>query len=303
MNRGSFLSVDNGFLVCTMPDKQEKRIPLQDIRGIIAGIQGIGFSNECIARLLEQDSVILHCNNKYKPVGWSVSLDRVIRDECFKNQINRNTIFENELWDKLIKHKMHHQSLVLDIMNCENPLKEIITHKKVDEGHVAKKYWQHYFTGLGNPQNREHQNAQSFENIALNYSYAVIMTLVHRSILIHGLLPSLGVHHSIKYRSTPLVYDLLEPVRGFADLFLYNYQKWNKDDFNTKNLKLWVRYFSSNLKDCKIEYKNKKVKFIDAIDVYVNSVAQAFIEYNVDPVWIPDISNHLISKDNNESEE
>ena len=307
MTRGSFLSVDRGFLVCEYPDKTQNRIAIEDIRAIIAGVQGISFTNECIAKLLSHDCVILHCDNKYKPVGWSVSLDRVVRDEAFKNQIRQNKDFENNLWSILIHHKMNHQSKILDILKVGNPLKEILKDPYADEGHVARKYWLNYFAALGSPQKREHKGAEKFENIALNYSYAVISTLIYRSILIHGLLPNLGVHHCVNYKSTPLVYDLLEPLRGFADLFLYyfyvEYNLYDDDDEIEYNLKLWIKYFSQNLKDCRIHKDKKTFKFMDAIDVYVNSVTQAFIDYDVKKVWIPDIKNHYISKENKESEE
>jgi CRISP-associated protein Cas1 len=47
----------------------------------------------------------------------------------------------------------------------------------------------------------------------LNYGYTVLAALCHRSLLIHGLTPALGVKHMPRYRSTPLVFDLMEPFR------------------------------------------------------------------------------------------
>ena len=36
------------------------------------------------------------------------------------------------------------------------------------------------------------------------------------------LLPTLGLHHTSNYKSTPLVYDLMEPYRPFVDEIVYH---------------------------------------------------------------------------------
>ena len=47
-------------------------------------------------------------------------------------------------------------------------------------------------------------------NQMLNYGYTVLAALCHRSLLIHGHTPALGVKHATRYRSTPLVFDLIK---------------------------------------------------------------------------------------------
>src|SRR5579871_3050767 len=109
---GARLSVDRGFLVCHYPDKTQNRLALADVRAIVIGVPAVSFTNECLARLMAQDSLVLHCDAHYKPIGWTASFDRVIRREVFANQITRNEAFQNNLWKTILKQKMLNQAAV-----------------------------------------------------------------------------------------------------------------------------------------------------------------------------------------------
>ncbi|MEI8390781.1 MAG: type II CRISPR-associated endonuclease Cas1 [bacterium] len=301
--RGTFLSVDRGHLVCKYPDDTEKRMALSDIRAIIAGIQGISFSNECIARLIENDAIILHCNNQYKPVGWTMPFDRVIRQEAFLNQLKQNKDFNHKLWKNILQYKFENQSYILNYMEIENSISELSKRPLPSEANIAKHFWNKYFKGLGSEILREHKNAENFENKALNYGYAVVQSLLYRSILIHGLLPNLGIHHKARYNSTPLVYDLLEPLRGFVELFLYKFFEKNQEEYEEQDFKNWIKYLAESLRHCRLQNKQQTHKFMDAIDVYVNSIVRAFINLNNEELWIPSLENHYWCLDNNSNRE
>lgn len=301
--RGSSLSVDRGFLVCKTPDEENKKITLDDVRAIIICTPGVSFTNECIARLLEQDSVILHCNRKYQPVGWTVPLDRIIRSKAFENQIKQDKNFENTLWKVVIRNKFKNQLYVLDEMKAESTLKNLIEKPLPNEANVSKQYWQKYFENLNEPIKREHRNAETFENSALNYGYAAVSSLIHRSVLIHGLLPSLGIHHKERYRSTPLVYDLVEPLRGFIELFLYKYSLEQPENFDEEEIKNWAKFLADCLRQCRIENNRTTHKFIDAIDIYVNSITNAYIKFSDEEVWVPNLACHYWHADNAKNRE
>src|SRR5574344_331052 len=91
------LYCDKGFLFCKFDDESQNKIPVDDIRAIIIATHQVTFTNSCLARLLENDIIILHCNNRYKPTGWSVGFDRVIRTKAFYNQIKQDFNFDNKL--------------------------------------------------------------------------------------------------------------------------------------------------------------------------------------------------------------
>lgn len=68
------------------------------------------------------------------------------------------------------------------------------------------------------------------------------------SIIIHGLIGGLGVHHLGKYDSTPLVYDLMEPYRPFVDYYFYMFTENNDKDYSDENFKSWSKYIKKPVK-------------------------------------------------------
>lgn len=143
-----------------------------------------------------------------------------------------------------------------------------------------------YFSAFGNtaPEKREHQNAKHPVNQMLNYGYAVLGAIIHRSIAIHGLNPALGVHHRFRFRSDPLVYDLLEPLRPLCDYLLLRFHLAD----SSRNIKVWVKQVAQDLLDFKVVVdQSKSLKLIYAIDRYVLSVADAFRTGAMTGLFIP----------------
>ncbi len=295
---------DKGFFCCKFNDESEKRLAMEDIRAIIIATHQVSFTNTCIAKLLEKNIVILHCNNSYKPVGWTIGLDRVVRTKAFYNQVLQNNEFKNNLWRSILKAKVLNQADNLKLIgqNNENIVK-LINKPLLNEANIAKQYWKLYFKALEIEQKREHKNAENFENICLNYGYAVFQSLLYRSILIHGLLPNLGIHHKEKYNSTPLVYDLMEPFRAFVDFYLYKFKIDKMDSFKNKDLKVWNTYFAFCIKNYRLKIKNYSYKIIDYIDIYIENIADSYIKFDTKGIILPDIKEQYLHTDKHRNRE
>ena len=300
----SKLSVDKGILFCETPIGEYKKIALQDIKAVIILARGIVFDNHCLAKLLENDVIILHCNSKYQPTGWSLPLERIVRPKAFNNQIAQNKKFENDLWKQIVKSKVLNQAMLLDLVEVkEHNLYNLINKSLMSEANIAKQYWQHYFTQLGTPMKREHFNAQTFPNICLNYGYAIIKTLIYRSIIVHGLIASLGIHHIGKYKSTPLVYDLMEPFRPFVDYYLYKFSTERKQDFHNENFKSWCKYTANSIKNYRLEINGISYKIIDAIDIYIEKIIDAYIKFNSSDIFLPELQKQYLHIDKHRNRE
>lgn len=302
-----FLYTDKGFLFCKYNDESENKIALDDIRAIIVATHQVGFTNSCLAKLLEKDVAILHCTNSYKPIGWSISFDRVIRTKAFFNQIKQNTDFENLLWKKVLKQKVLNQAYNLEYCKQDNTnIINLINKPLMNEANIAKQYWNLYFNSLETPQKREHKGAKSFENICLNYGYAVFQTLLYRSVIIHGLLPNLGIHHEEKYSSTPLIYDLIEPFRAFIDFYLYKFKTNESGSFKNKDLKTWNKYCAFCMKNYRLKAKGLSYKIIDYIDIYIEEIVSSYINFDVQNIILPNLKDqylHIDKQRNREFEE
>lgn len=298
------ISVDRGFLFCKYKDGDTNAIPLLDLKAVIVIAQGICFTNHSLARLLENNVVILHCNNSYQPMGWSVPLDRIVRPKVFYNQIERNIDFENSLWKKLLKQKVINQAQCLDLSdNKVHDLYRLINKPLMNEANIARQYWKHYFNEIGNPIKREHMNAETFDNQCLNYGYAVIKTLVYRSIIVHGLIASLGIHHLGKYNSTPLVYDLMEPYRAFVDYYFYMFVQDNGYDYDNENFKEWAKYISEAIKKYRIKINDISYKIVDSIDLYIEKIVNAYLKFDCSDIFLPELKEQYLHIDNHRNRE
>jgi hypothetical protein len=179
----------------------------------------------------------------------------------------------------------------------------LINKPLINEANIAKQYWESYFSILGNPQKREHKNATSFENICLNYGYAVFQTLLYRSVLIHGLLPSLGIHHEEKYNSIPLIYDLIEPFRAFVDFYFYKFKTDEGGSFKRKDLKAWNKYCAFCMKNYRLKAKGMSYKIIDYVDIYIEELVNAYINFDDGKLILPDIKEQYLHIDKHRNRE
>jgi CRISPR-associated protein Cas1 len=163
-------------------------------------------------------------------------------------------------------------------------LDRAVRKKRVDEANVARKYWQLYFPSIGYIATGRERKTDSPPNQMLNYGYAVLASLCHRAILIHGLSPLLGVGHAVGYRSDPLVYDLMEPYRPFVDRMLARFLSKPEVDMDT-----WCRRVADGLREIYLDKQGKNIRLLNAVDISARSLAECYREENAEPLWLPDI--------------
>ena len=118
----------------------------------------------------------------------------------------------------------------------------------------------------------------------LNYGYAVLSALCHRSLIIHGLSPQLGVHHKPRYRSDPLVYDLMEPLRPAVELMLAEFLL--EPDVS---MKAWAKRVGTDLRERRVKRGNFTLKLMDSIDASANSLARAYAASSAKDFWVPEL--------------
>lgn len=302
---GSYISIDKGLIFCEIKSTGEcYKLAIDDIKAVIVCTPAVSFSNNAIAALLKNNVVIQHCDRAFQPIGWSVPLSRIVKTKVFKNQIEQNEEFTINLWKKIVKQKALNQAAVLDILGCDSHnLYNLINKPLMNEANIAKQYWRDYFFFLSEPMKREHKNAQSFENACLNYGYAILKTIIYRSILIHGLLPNLGIHHTGNYKTTPLVYDLTEPFRAFIDLYLYYFSKNYPEEFENEEIQEWIKFIPNCLKNYRIKYKENSYRIVDIIDIYIEEIAGSFSKLDSSKIFLPNIKEQYLYKDTQKNRE
>jgi len=280
---GSMLARERGFIVCRAEDKSERTLPLDDIRAVIIAARGVLLTSSFMSAMLEQDAIVLHCDEKYQPCGITAPLARVVDLQAFQHQTERPQKLNAKLWHSLVRGKTLNQQRVLQHRQLSSQHLELaLRNDEFDEGNCARRYWQLFFPSIGWASTSRDRKENTAPNQMLNYGYAVLSALCHRSLIIHGLLPQLGIHHKARYRSDPLVYDLIEPFRPAVELMLAEFM--TEPDVS---MKAWAKKVGTELRDQRVNRGQFTIKLMDAIDASANSLARSYAAMSAKDFWVP----------------
>ena len=99
-------------------------------------------------------------------------------------------------------------------------------------------YWQHLF---GHIEGFRRDREGVPPNNLLNYGYAILRAVVARSLVVSGLLPTLGIHHHNRYNAYCLADDIMEPYRPYVDRLVAEIVE-TEDDISvlTTAVKSWL---------------------------------------------------------------
>ena len=285
MQHGAMLGKERGFITCKAPDMPERRMPHEDLRAVIIAARGVMMSSNFIGAVLEGDGIILHCNESYQPCGITAPLPRVVDRSAFLHQCARPRRLNEKLWNCLLRGKTLNQTRVLKLHDLHSThLERALQTNHIDEGNCAKRYWQLYFPSIGWSSTSRDRKENTAPNQMLNYGYTVLAALCHRSLLVHGLTPTLGVKHTTRYKSAPLVYDLMEPFRPLVDCLLAEFML--EPDVS---MKAWAKKVGLELRERKVQHARYAMKLMDAIDACASSMTRSYAELKPDLFWVPDI--------------
>lgn len=269
---GSSLSKERGRVTCkTRETRAARSLPIEDLRAVIIAARGVALSSNLISSLAANDTIILHCDDHYQPVAWTVPHPRTTRAEVLRHQINLSPARQARLWNQIIRAKVRNQATLLrEINNDSNAMEHFLNTTRPNEASAARIYWKLLFRHLNvlpafakdESSVSRAQRSVGRPNQCLNYGYAVLSALIHRAVIVFGLLPQLGIHHRYRYRSVPLVYDLMESYRPFVDRFL---GQWACAD---QSIEQWPRAVADGLREEKVDTPwGGPVRLLDAIDL------------------------------------
>lgn len=281
---GAVLRKQYGNLTLVAPPPV-RRVPIEDVRAVIIAARGVQISSSVFSAVLANDGVFVHCDEHYQPTGWSLPIERTRDSTLLDAQIHSTPRIRELASRALIDQKIRNQFEVLDPLVSSNPLRPLLLQRSPDEALAARFYFQRLFGSLreGHPPRSDRKSGEL--NACLNYGYAVLSALVHRSTLIHGLISQIGVQHRSRYRSYPLVYDLMEPLRPFVDRLLVSYANAHPLD----PIDGWAKHVANGLRETRVKHERFSIKLIDSIDIYVRSFVRCLVERKFSRIWIPKI--------------
>lgn len=235
-----YLSLRNNQLVIRLPEVEqnpdftvkmkaefEVTKPIEDIGVVVLDNKRITITSGVLEALLENNCAVITCDSKSMPVGLLLPLcGNTTQNERFRKQLDASLPLKKQLWQQTIQSKINNQASVLqDCMAEEVKCMRIWANdvKSGDpenlEARAAAYYWKYLFKDIdGFYRDREGPSPNSL----LNYGYAILRAVVARSLVISGLLPTLGIHHHNRYNAYCLADDIMEPYRPYVDRLVYD---------------------------------------------------------------------------------
>jgi CRISP-associated protein Cas1 len=153
------------------------------------------------------------------------------------------------------------------------------------ESRAARHYWKHLLPRLSEWQQTDERKrtpgTREGVNGMLDYGYAIIRTAILRSLAAHGFIAAIGIAHTPKAGSFALADDLVEPFRPWIDRSLRLFVQGG-----ARPMQEWMREAVKVLTQ-EVKMPTGKVRLLHAMDIYVQSFADAALARAPLPLKIP----------------
>lgn len=219
----AYLSLNKNQMEVRNKDELKGIVPIEDIGVVILENPQITITHGLIRQLQKNNSIIISCDDMHMPYSMMIPLvGHSEQTQSQRWQIQASQALKNNMWKQTIVAKIYNQARVMEIIGKVKQARKL--YKLSDkvrmadlvsiEGYASSFYWEHYV-----PDFRRNQFGDPPNNM-LNYGYTILRSMIARSIIGAGLLPTLGIYHRNKYNPFCLADDIMEPFRPFVDLLV-----------------------------------------------------------------------------------
>ncbi|MBR1861487.1 MAG: type II CRISPR-associated endonuclease Cas1 [Lachnospiraceae bacterium] len=270
-------------------------IPLDDISVIVIDNLCISLTARMLSVLAEKNIAVFLTNQEHLPIGYFSSYDNHSR--AFKvigHQISKDKSFYDSFWRQIVVSKIANQRKALRLIGKGDLVDKQLNDLSINvtdgdltnrEAHAAKLYFN---TMMECSFSRG--NEDILLNSGLDYAYAIIRAFIARCCVGYGLNTQIGIHHKNEYNRFNLVDDLIEPIRPFADVFVYK-MMLGADYFTREHRRSIV-----NILNHKVNYGLRDMYMCNMLEEYVEGYA-AMVSGNRESVIFPDIDEYLGEED------
>ena len=215
-------------MVISVPGCEETGIPpvtrpIEDLGMVVIDHRQVTLTSGLMQALIENQTAVLTCDSRGLPSAMLLPLvGNSVQTERYRVQMEASLPLQKQLWQQTVSAKITNQAQCLqqcvgaEIGNMEKWAKNVRSGDGDNlEARAAVYYWKELF-GKQFPMFYRSQDGFPPNNL-LNYGYAILRSLVARSLVISGLLPTLGIFHHNRYNPYCLADDIMEPYRPYVD--------------------------------------------------------------------------------------
>lgn len=249
------------------------KIHLSEIGALVLESTAVSITAALLSELSAKKILVIICDEKRNPC--SILLNLYGSYDCsgkLRSQLQWTDQVKAEIWTRIVGEKIFRQSLVLLHCGLHEDYEKLIGYldeiqhndSSNREGHAAKVYFNSLFGATFSRGN------DSIINGALDYGYAVIMSLVSREIVSSGFNTQVGIFHDSQSNPFNLSCDLMEPLRPILDEHILNQSFLELDELNHDSKMKILELLRTN-----VSIDGKKQVFTNAVKIYVQSVFKA----------------------------
>lgn len=269
-------SYKNGFLI--VREEDTKMIHLSEMYCLILDTTAVSITAYLITELISRKIPIIFCDEMHNPCGETLPLyGSHNTSKKIHEQVSWKETSMQAAWTKIVSEKIRQQALHLKEIENSNSEKLFQYVEEMEfndvtnrEGHAAKVYFNSLF---GKSFNRDENNDI---NAALNYGYAILLSVFNREIIANGYLTQIGIRHKNEFNPFNLSCDLMEPFRPIVDRYIFSKQPFIFDKT--------IRFGLINLMNNNLIYDGCKYFLSTVIGLYTKDVLKAVTDQTYDEI-------------------
>ncbi len=260
-------------------ESSTRRVLLSEIDLLVIENPAVSLTGILLEKLLDEKIDVVFCDSTHNPMANLIPLyGSVDCSRKLRTQIAWPEKIKGEAWTVIVAEKIRKQAEYLHVLGYEaesglirSYLPELQYRDATNrEGHSAKVYFNALF-GMDFTRNQD-----TTINAALNYGYALLLSIVNREVVAKGYNTQLGFFHDNIFNPFNLSSDLMEPFRIVVDRFVYN-QRFAS--FGTEEKHRMLELFQTEL-----GIDNTRQYFTNAVKIYVKSVFDAINENDMNRI-------------------
>lgn len=265
------LSYKNDYLI--IRSEELKMIHLSEINMVIVENCMASITSYLINELANKKIKIIFCDEKHNPsceiMPYYGSFNT---SKKILNQVKWEQDKKENAWKEIVKYKIHNQAMLLKKLEIEGYTKLLEYEEQVEngdktnrEGHAAKVYFNLLF---GQDFIR---GTEDNTNIALDYGYSILLSVLNREVVSKGYITQLGINHKSEFNQFNLSCDLMEIFRPLIDEIVYKNREFAFD----KSYKYKLIDVCNRI----VNIENKEQYISNAVPIFMTSVFK-FLENN-----------------------
>lgn len=247
-----------------------KKIHLSEISSIILQNTQVYLSAYLLAELAKCKISLVVADEKCNPIGQYLPLYGAHNaSKRVSEQLAWGEPIKKRVWQQVVREKIRQQARLLEekdqleaaklLYESRNEVKSGDTTNR--EAHAARLYFASLF---GRGFSRDDNTSI---NAALNYGYAVLLSMVNREVVSRGYLTQCGICHRNEYNQFNFSCDLMEPFRPIVDRIAFQYAQ---ELFDQE-----VRRYLGDLGNHVVAYKGGSYRLHSVVSLFVQDCLAA----------------------------